>query len=148
MKALIQRCTGAKVTVEDEMIGQIGPGLVVFLGVTREDSEKDVDYLVQKVVNLRIFPGDGGEFDVSALEAKKEILVVSQFTLYGSCKKGRRPDFNDAAKPEIAESLYELFVNKTRETGLKVDTGRFQAYMQVELVNDGPATLMIESKAS
>jgi len=148
MKALIQRSKGAKVSVEGEVVGQIGPGLLVLLGVTHEDSEKDVDFLVQKIVNLRVFPGEGGEFDTSALEGKREILVVSQFTLYGSCKKGRRPDFNDAAKPEHAEALYKIFVQKVRETGLTVATGQFQAYMQVDLNNDGPVTLMLESKSS
>ena len=148
MKALVQRSKGAKVTVDDEVIGKIEAGLVVLLGITHEDSEKDVDFLVNKIVNLRIFPGTGGEFDSSALDGKKEILVVSQFTLYGSCKKGRRPDFNDAAKPDKAELLYKLFVHKLGETGLKVATGKFQTTMQVDLNNDGPVTLMIESKSS
>lgn len=148
MKALIQRSKGAKVTVEDQVVGEIGPGLVVLLGVTHEDTEKDADYLVQKIVNLRIFPSEGGEFDTSALEGKREVLVVSQFTLYGSCKKGRRPDFNDAAGPEQAEELYKIFVQKMRETGLRVATGQFQAYMQVDLNNDGPVTLMLESKST
>ena len=148
MKALIQRSTGASVSVEGEVVGQIGEGLVVLLGITREDSEKDAIYLAQKVVNLRIFQGPGGEFDQSALEEQKEVLVVSQFTLYGSCKKGRRPDFNQAAKPHEAEKLYKFFVQKLQETGLKVEMGRFQAYMQVELVNDGPVTLVLESKPS
>lgn len=145
MRALIQRSKGAKVTVEGEVIGEIGAGLVVLLGITHEDTEKDVDFLVQKIINLRIFPGEKGEFDSSALDEKKEVLVVSQFTLYGSCNKGRRPDFNDAAKPEKAEALYDLFVEKVREAGLKVATGKFQAYMQVDLNNDGPVTLMLES---
>lgn len=147
MKALVQRSKGAKVTMKDELVGEIGPGLVVLLGVTHNDTEKDADYLVQKIVNLRIFPGEGGEFDVSALEGKKEVLVVSQFTLYGSCKKGRRPDFNEAAKPDKAEELYKFFVQKMQETGLKVATGQFQAHMQVDLNNDGPVTLMLESKS-
>lgn len=127
------------------MVGQISEGLVVLLGVTHEDTEKEATYLAQKIVNLRIFQGEGGEFDRSALEEQKEILVVSQFTLYGSTKKGRRPDFNDAAKPGPAEKLYKFFVQQIRETGLTVATGKFQAYMQVELVNDGPVTLMLES---
>lgn len=148
MKALIQRSKGAKVIVEDEVVGQIGAGLVVLLGITHDDTEKDVDFLVQKIVNLRIFPSEKGEFDTSALDGKKEVLVVSQFTLYGSCNKGRRPDFNKAAKPEKAEELYNTFVEKVRETGLKVATGKFQAYMQVDLNNDGPVTLMLESKPS
>ena len=145
MKTLIQRSKGAKVTVEGEVVGQIDSGLVVLLGITHDDTEKDVNFLVQKIVNLRIFPGKGGEFDTSALDGKKEVLVVSQFTLYGSCKKGRRPDFNDAAKPDKAELLYKLFVQQIRGAGLKVATGKFQATMQVDLNNDGPVTLMIES---
>jgi D-tyrosyl-tRNA(Tyr) deacylase len=148
MKALIQRSKGAKVSVDSKVTGEIGEGIVVLLGVTHEDTEKDVDFLVQKIVNLRIFPGEGGDFDTSALEGKKEVLVVSQFTLYGSCKKGRRPDFNEAAKPEQAERLYKIFVQKMRDTGLRVTTGQFQAYMQVDLNNDGPVTLVLESKAS
>ncbi len=148
MKALIQRTSGAKVTVENAVVGEIGEGLVVLLGITHKDTEKDVDYLVQKIVNLRIFPGEKGAFDTSALDGNKEVLVVSQFTLYGSCNKGRRPDFNDAAKPEQAEALYKIFVQQMRDTGLKVETGKFQAHMQVDLNNDGPVTLMIESKSS
>ena len=145
MKALIQRTTGATVSVEGEVVGQIGEGLVVLLGVTHIDTEKDAEYLAQKIVNLRIFPGGGGEFDSSALDDKREVLVVSQFTLYGSCKKGSRPDFNEAAKPEQAETLYKFFVQQIHKTGLTVATGRFQAIMQVELINDGPVTLMLES---
>jgi len=145
MRALVQRSNGAKVTVDGEVVGKIGPGLVVLLGVTHEDTEKDATFLAQKIVNLRIFPGRDGEFDRSALEESKEILVVSQFTLYGRCKKGRRPDFNEAAKPEHAEKLYKFFVQKLRETGITVATGKFQAYMQVDLTNDGPVTLMLES---
>ncbi|MBN2306642.1 D-tyrosyl-tRNA(Tyr) deacylase [Candidatus Peregrinibacteria bacterium] len=148
MKALIQRSKGAKVSVDGKTIGEIGDGLVILLGVTHKDTEKDVDFLVNKIVNLRIFPGKGGSFDTSALDGKKEILVVSQFTLYGSCKKGRRPDFTEAAGPEQAETLYKFFVQKLREAGLKVATGQFQAYMQVDLNNDGPVTLVLESKAS
>ena len=145
MKALIQRSKGAKVTVEGDVVGKIGPGLVVLLGVTHEDTEKDAEFLAQKIVNLRLFPGKGGEFDTSALEEKKEVLVVSQFTLYGSLKKGRRPDFNEAAKPDQAEKLYKFFVQKLRETGIAVATGKFQAFMEVDLTNDGPVTLMLES---
>jgi D-tyrosyl-tRNA(Tyr) deacylase len=148
MKALIQRSTGASVTVDGQEIGAIGPGLVVLLGVTNEDSEKDIDFLVNKIVNLRLFKGDGAsEFDRSVLEEQKEVLVVSQFTLYGSCNKGRRPDFNEAARPEISEPLYDKFVEKMIETGLTVATGQFGADMKVALTNDGPVTLMIESKS-
>jgi len=147
MKALIQRTTGASVKVDGQEIGAIGPGLVVFLGITHEDSEKDVDFLVNKIVNLRLFPGDGSsEFDKSVLEEEKEVLVVSQFTLYGGCNKGRRPDFNDAARPEQAEPLYDKFVERMIETGITVATGQFKASMKIELINDGPVTLIIESK--
>ena len=146
MKVLLQKVTEAKVTVEDEVVGQIGSGVLLFLGVTHEDSEKEVDQLIDKVINLRIFPGEdaGRHFDKSILEVKGEILVVSQFTLYGNVKNGRRPDFIEAAKPEQAKHLYELFVEKLRaRSGLKVETGQFQAMMQVHLVNDGPVTFMI-----
>lgn len=145
MKALIQRTTGATVSVEGEVVGQIGEGLVVLLGIAHTDTEKEAEYLAQKIVNLRIFPGEKGEFDRSVLDDKLEVLVVSQFTLYGDCKKGRRPDFNEAAKPDQAEKLYKFFVQQIRESGLIVATGRFQAMMQVELINDGPVTLMLES---
>ena len=145
MKALIQRTTGASVSVEGEVVGQIDEGLVVLLGVAHTDTEKDAEYLANKVVNLRIFPGEKGEFDRSALDDKLEVLVVSQFTLYGNCQKGRRPDFIEAAKPEQAEKLYKFFVHQIEKAGLTVATGRFQAMMQVELINDGPVTLMLES---
>ena len=145
MKALIQRTTGATVSVEGEVVGQIGEGLVVLLGIAHTDTEKEAEYLAQKIVNLRILPGEKGEFDCSVLDDKLEVLVVSQFTLYGDCKKGRRPDFNEAAKPDQAEKLYKFFVQRIRESGLTVATGRFQAMMQVELINDGPVTLMLES---
>jgi D-tyrosyl-tRNA(Tyr) deacylase len=131
--------------VEGDIVGQIGEGLVVLLGIAHTDTEKDAEYLAQKVINLRVFPGEKGEFDRCALDDKREILVVSQFTLYGECKKGRRPDFIKAAKPEYAERLYKFFVQQIRESGLTVATGRFQAMMQVELINDGPVTLMLES---
>lgn len=145
MKTLLQRVQKATVTVEEKIIGQIGPGVLVFLGIKENDSEKDIAYLVNKIVNLRIFPSPTSGFDHSLLEEKKEILVVSQFTLYANCQKGRRPDFGEAAKPEIAEKLYLKFIEKMKETGLNVSTGQFQANMNVELVNDGPVTLMIES---
>lgn len=145
MKALIQRTTGAAVSVEGEVVGKIGEGLVVLLGAKNTDTEKDAEFLANKVVNLRIFPGEKGEFDRSALDDKLEVLVVSQFTLYGDCKKGRRPDFTLAAKPDQAEKLYKFFVQQIQKAGLAVATGRFQAMMQVELINDGPVTLMLES---
>ena len=147
MKVLIQKVKKASVTVNKQEIGSIGAGLLVFLGISKSDTEKDIDYLVNKIVNLRIFPGDGDSgFDKSVLEEEKEVLVVSQFTLYGSCDKGRRPDFFEAARPEDAEVLYDKFVGKMVETGVSTATGQFQAMMDVSLINDGPVTLILESK--
>ena len=145
MKILIQRVKQASVTVENKKIGQIGSGLLVFLGITHQDSEKDIDFLVNKMVNLRLFASEKSGFDHSAVDLNKEILIVSQFTLYADCKKGRRPDFNDSAKPEIAEILYQKFVGKTRQTGLKIATGQFKTHMEIELINDGPVTMILES---
>ena len=146
MRALVQRVSSAAVTVEDSTIGQIAQGLLVFLGVTTEDTDKDIDFLVDKISNLRIFPEQDKEFDKSLLEIKGEALIVSQFTLYADMKKGRRPSFIDAAKPEFANELYEKFVAKFKQTGLQVKTGTFQAMMQVSLVNDGPVTIWLDSK--
>jgi len=145
MKALIQRVSQAKVTAEGEVTGEIGKGIVVLLGVTHDDTEKDVDYLVNKIADLRIFPSEKSGFDQSLTDVKGSLLVVSQFTLHASTKKGRRPDFTASARPELAERLYDLFIEKAREKGLNTATGRFGAMMDVELVNDGPVTLMIES---
>ena len=145
MRALIQRVSQAKVTIEKETVGEIGRGLLVLLGITHEDTERDVDYLIEKITNLRIFPSEKSGFDQSVTDIKGEILVVSQFTLYGSTKKGRRPDFTASAKPEKAEGLYNLFIDKMRKTGLNISSGRFGAMMSVGLTNDGPVTLMIDS---
>ena len=145
MKALIQRTSQAKVVVDGKTVGEIGNGLVVLLGIKDGDGEKDINTLVNKIVNLRVFAGDGGHFDRSLIDINGEVLIVSQFTLYGSTKKGRRPDFTDSAKPEIAEPLYDLFVEKMQETGITVATGVFGAMMDVHLINKGPVTLMIES---
>jgi D-tyrosyl-tRNA(Tyr) deacylase len=147
MKALVQRVTSASVSVDNNIVGRIGPGLVVFLGVARDDSEEDASYLANKTVNLRIFPGDGGEFDLSTLEIRGEFLIVSQFTLLADSRKGRRPSFTEAAPPDKAEELYEIFVDQVRSTGLKVETGVFQEHMLVEIHNDGPVTLLVESKS-
>ncbi len=146
MKALLQRVSRASVNVADEMVGRIGQGLVVFVGVAVGDTEKDVQYLVQKIANLRIFPDEAGRFNLSALDIKGELLVVSQFTLLADTKKGRRPSFVGAAPPSQAELLCEQFVGEARATGLKVETGRFQQYMQVEIHNDGPVTILLDSK--
>ena len=147
MKTLIQRVKEAKVLVDNETVGEIGNGLLVFLGITHDDTEKDIDYLVEKLVNLRIFEDGDRHFEKSLLDTRGEVLVISQFTLYGNAKNGRRPDFVQAAKPDIAEKLYDRFVEKFRATGLKVETGKFGAMMEISLVNDGPVTLMIESKS-
>jgi D-tyrosyl-tRNA(Tyr) deacylase len=145
MRALIQRTSGAKVVVGNRTVGQIESGLVVLLGVKQDDTEKDADKLVDKIANLRVFESDKGHFETSLLDGKKEVLVISQFTLYGSTKKGRRPDFVEAAKPDHAEKLYNYFVEKMRERGLKTETGEFGAMMDISLVNSGPVTFMIES---
>ncbi len=146
MRISLQRVKEAKVEIDGEIIGQIGEGILVLLGVGKEDEEYDVDYLVDKVVNLRIFENEEGKMNDSVIDTGGEILVVSQFTLYGDCRKGRRPSYDSAAPPELAEKLYELFVQKTRQRGIKVETGKFRAMMDVHLVNWGPVTLMLDSK--
>ena len=146
MKALLQRVTRASVSIENEEVGRIGQGLVVFLGVAGGDTENDAQYLVQKIVNLRIFSDKEGKFNLSALEIEGELLLVSQFTLLADTRKGRRPSFIEAAPPAQAEELFEYFVKQTRVTGLKVETGRFQQYMQVEIHNDGPVTILLDSR--
>ena len=146
MKALLQRVTGAAVSVAGEVVGKIGRGLVIFIAVASGDTEKDAHYLIQKTINLRIFSDEAGKFNLSALDIKGELLVVSQFTLLADTSKGRRPSFIDAAPPAQAEELFEQFVEQARATGLKVATGRFQQYMQVEIHNDGPVTILLDSR--
>ena len=146
MKALLQRVTEASVSVGSELVGRIGQGLVVFVGVADGDTEEEARYLAQRTVNLRIFADEEGRFNLSVLDIKGEILVVSQFTLLADTRKGRRPSFVEAAPPAPAEELIERFVGEARATGLKVETGRFQQYMQVEIHNDGPVTILLESK--
>ena len=143
MKALIQRVNRAQVTVENEVIGKIDQGLLIFLGVEKTDTDAEIDYLVNKIVNLRIFSNDEQKFDKSLAEIKGQALIVSQFTLCANCSGGRRPDFIAAAPPVEAEKLYRQFVDKFKQTGISVETGKFGAYMKVELENDGPVTLMI-----
>ena len=145
MRALIQRVTQASVAVSDREVGRIGPGLVVFLGVAAEDTESDAQYLVDKSVNLRIFADEQNRFNRSALDIGAEFLIISQFTLYAGTRRGRRPDFTQAAPPEQAQRLYEHTVGLFQATGLTVVTGVFQEYMQVSLQNDGPVTLMLDS---
>ncbi len=142
----MQRVSRASVSVDDRIVGKIGPGLVVFLGVAQGDSKEDVTYLANKVVNLRIFADESSKFALSALDTMGDILIVSQFTLLGDTRKGRRPDFTQAAPLDLANELYELFVQQVRATGLKVETGLFQEHMLVEIHNDGPVTISLESK--
>jgi D-tyrosyl-tRNA(Tyr) deacylase len=145
MRALVQRVTQASVTVEGQVVGSIGPGLLVFLGVGQGDTEEDATYLVEKVANLRIFADAEGRFNLSALDVKGEVLLVSQFTLYAETRKGRRPSFTGAAPPQEAEALFQRTAVQLRATGLRVQTGRFQTHMRVHLVNDGPVTIFLDS---
>jgi D-tyrosyl-tRNA(Tyr) deacylase len=145
VKALLQRVTRASVTVDDEEVGKIGRGFVILLGVASGDTEKDAQYMAQKIANLRIFADSEGKFNLSALDIHAELLIVSQFTLLADTRKGRRPSFIDAAPPEQADKLVDHFVEKAKATGLKVATGRFQTYMHVEIHNDGPVTIMLDS---
>ncbi len=146
MRAVVQRVTQSQVTVDGDTVGAIGPGLMVLLGVAQGDTEQDADYLSDKIVNLRIFEDDAGKMNRSLPDDGGAMLVVSQFTLLGDCRKGRRPSFVDAAPPETAERLYDYFCDQVRARGVQVATGRFRAMMKVSLVNDGPVTLLIESK--
>lgn len=146
MRAVVQRAHRASVRVGGDTVGQIGAGLVVLLGAGLRDGDADVGWMVDKVSQLRIFRDDEGRMNRSVLDIGGEVLAVSQFTLYGDCRRGRRPSFSDALHPEAAEALYESFVARLREAGLTVATGRFGAMMDVELVNDGPVTLLIDSE--
>jgi len=146
VKALLQRVTEASVSVAGEVVGSIGQGLVIFVGVANGDTERDAQYLAQRIVNLRIFSDKEGRFNLPVLDIKGELLVVSQFTLLADTRKGRRPSFIEAAPPAQAEALFERFVQQARATGLKVETGRFQQYMQVEIHNDGPVTILLDSR--
>lgn len=142
---MVQLVREASVSVAKQKTGEIGSGLVVLLGVHRDDSEKDVEYLADKVVNLRIFPDDNGQMNRSVLDVGGEVLVVSQFTLFGDCRKGRRPGYSAAAGPEKADRLYQLFIEAVKKRGVGVATGKFQAMMEVSLINNGPVTLLLDS---
>ena len=146
MKALLQRVTEASVSIAGEVAGRIGQGLVVFVGVANGDTARDAQYLAQKTVNLRIFSDEAGKFNLSALDIGGELLVISQFTLLADTRKGRRPSFIEAAPPAQAEELFDHFVTQSRAAGLKVATGRFQQHMQVEIHNDGPVTILLDSR--
>ena len=147
MKAVIQRVSSASVRVEGENLGEIGAGLLVLLGVAKGDEEGDAEFLAEKIAALRIFGDDEGKMNRSVAEVGGAILAVSQFTLLGDCRKGRRPSFVDAAPPDVAERLYRHYVARMRELGLRTETGRFQAHMEVRLVNDGRVTILLDSRS-
>ncbi|MBF8982123.1 D-tyrosyl-tRNA(Tyr) deacylase [Lutibacter sp. B2] len=146
MRAVIQRVSTASVVVDEATVGEIGKGILVLLGVEESDESKDVTYMVEKIVNLRIFEDENDKMNLSLIDCNGQMLVVSQFTLLGDCRKGRRPSFVNAARPDKANELYIEFVEKCKTYGLKVETGKFQADMNVHLCNDGPVTLLIDSK--
>lgn len=146
MRAVIQRVTRARVTVADQIIGEIGKGLVVLLGIARDDTKDDADYLIPKIISLRIFDDAEGRMNVSVKDVDGGLLVVSQFTLFGDVRRGLRPSWSDAAAPEVAEPLYNYFVESSRKLLGRVETGSFRKTMQVELVNDGPVTLLLDSR--
>jgi D-tyrosyl-tRNA(Tyr) deacylase len=145
MRAVVQRVSRAKVTVNGSVSGEIGAGILVLLGVGHQDTETDATYLAEKIAGLRIFEDDGGKMNRSVRDAGGSVLAVSQFTLYGDVRRGKRPSFDDAAPPEPARRLYEFFVERVRAAGLRCETGRFQEMMQVELVNEGPVTILLDS---
>ena len=146
MRAVVQRVASSRVTVDERVTGEVKKGLLVLLGVTHDDTSKDVDYMVDQVTNLRIFEDENDKMNLSLKDIGGEVMAVSQFTLYGDARKGRRPSFSDAARPDVANPLYEEFVEKLRAQGITVGTGVFGAHMMVELTNDGPVTILLESK--
>jgi D-aminoacyl-tRNA deacylase len=148
MRSVVQRVNRAQVTIHEEMIGSIRLGLVVLLGIHTDDGEREARWMADKIVNLRIFEDEQGLMNRSLLDVGGEMLIVSQFTLYGDCRKGRRPGYSAAARPEIAEPLYEHVIQMVRQMGITTASGRFQAMMQVELVNDGPVTLLLDSSGT
>lgn len=148
MRAVVQRTGWSEVKVDGECVGRAGPGLTVLLGVGREDTQEDSRYMAEKIATLRIFEDDAGKMNRSVLDVEGQILAISQFTLYGDCRKGRRPSFDPAASAQTAKSLYELFVQELRSKGIRVECGRFQAEMIVTLENQGPVTILIDSKKS
>jgi D-aminoacyl-tRNA deacylase len=146
MRAVVQRVSESSVSVDNEIVGKIGKGILVLLGIAEDDTDRDVDYMAEKIANLRIFQDEEDKMNLSVLDVKGEALVISQFTLLGDCRKGRRPSYVHAARPELAVPLYEKFMKKLESYGVPVEKGIFQAMMKVHLVNDGPVTLMIDSK--
>lgn len=146
MRAVVQRVLSSKVTVEDEVIGEINRGFNVLLGIAKEDTIEDLKYIKDKIINLRVFEDESDKMNLSLMDIKGEILVISQFTLYGDCRKGRRPNFMEAMGGNEAIELYEKFVEELRKSGLRVKTGKFGAHMKVDIQNDGPVTLLLDSK--
>jgi D-tyrosyl-tRNA(Tyr) deacylase len=146
MRAVVQRVSRASVKVGNELTGEVGRGLLVLLGVSREDTEADADYLAEKIAGLRIFEDDGGKMNLDVMDVGGAVLAVSQFTLFGDVRRGKRPSFDEAARPERARELYEYFVGQVRGLGLRCETGRFQEMMEVELINSGPVTILVDSK--
>ena len=146
MRAVVHRVKSSSVSVQGETVGEIGKGLLILLGIGNNDTEADASYLAAKIIGLRVFEDDQDKMNLSVQDISGSILVVSQFTLFGDCRRGRRPSYSEAAKPEEAVKLYEQFVEELRSLGLTVATGVFQAHMQVELINDGPVTLLLDSK--
>lgn len=146
MRAIVQRVSRCRVTVDANVVGEIGTGLLVLLGVSKTDSEAAADYLVEKIIGLRIFEDAEGKMNLSVQDSSGAVLVVSQFTLYGDVRRGKRPSFDAAARSEEARRLYEYFVGKVRAAGLRCETGQFQAMMEVDLVNSGPVTIMVDSE--
>lgn len=146
MRAVVQRVKNAKVEVDSKITGEIDSGLLVFLGIGKEDNQEDADYLLEKVSNLRIFEDEEEKMNLSALDLNKDLMLVSQFTLFGDCRQGRRPSFFEAAPPAEAEQIYNYFVSQAEKLELKIETGEFQAMMDVNLVNDGPVTILLDSK--
>ena len=148
MRAVVQRVKEAMVSIEGEVVGEISKGLLIFLGVGENDTEKECEYMANKIINLRIFPDENDLMNLSLLDIKGAALVVSQFTLWGDCRKGRRPSFIEAARPEKANKLYEYFISQVRDKGVTAATGKFQEMMDVHLVNDGPVTILLDSSKS
>lgn len=148
MRAVVQRVSQASVTVDEKIVGKIDKGLLVLLGIGGEDDEKDLEYLLDKVLGLRIFQDENDKMNLSLLDIKGELLVISQFTLYGDVRKGKRPSFTDSAHPDMAEKMYLKFIDKCIENGIKIEKGIFGAHMDVSLVNEGPVTILLDSKKS
>lgn len=146
MRAVLQRVSEASVKVDNNIIGQIQKGFVVLLGIGKEDNEEDIKYICEKIINLRVFEDAQDKMNLSVLDVEGELLIISQFTIYGDCRKGRRPSFDTAAKVEEAKRLYEKFLEEIKNNGIKIEAGEFQADMKVSLVNDGPVTMLLDSK--